>query len=647
MGTPHDHHPGADEAEKSPARRLRTEQREPLARAKENLKDRLLKKITQEALDELQGEAFLDTLAADAPAEALSTLKEALQARWLEEARQRAVEVLPGDPEALPAPDAATLQPLKDAYTARLTEQVCREAREALHADDLPDLEADALDALKDAYTARITETVRSQALDALEADEVHGAVAEELPARFEEIKEAVTAQLVAELARQIVEEITPDAVAASLEQAAPEQAGALEAVKETLKGRLLDQLFQEAVAEIDDEADSLAVGDFAEAAGPEEEKPDPEASAEEPAPAAGQAGDPALIDMHFWEKDEDGHVDGLLEAYDQANEPAPPDMPTPLAPPSDETEEDDSPFFLPIDSDAPGDDTRDEWPEPDAEERDAELPEEAEAPPVVYYLYGLFTETPTDPENALPEAGIDEEYPVYVIAQDTLFGVVSEVAAAEFGQEALAINNLDPAWTAERTEAHEAVVEHLKDNPTFLPVPFCTTFETEDDVRTMLSDLAYQEEMQRLHRKFQWTLRLHRDRETLHQRVVENSDAVKELMAEIKQKPKGGTASIKKKMVATIQEEMALVTDNCTREVHERLLLHADDIELGVPEDAPGEAKGEVIMAAAYLVHEDTATRFEQGVEGLQQEFGELGFTLEVEGPASPSRFARFLSAR
>ena len=85
--------------------------------------------------------------------------------------------------------------------------------------------------------------------------------------------------------------------------------------------------------------------------------------------------------------------------------------------------------------------------------------------------------------------------------------------------------------------------------------MPFCTIYAREDKVVQLFSEINYQDAIEKIQGRVQWRVRLYRDVDVLHQQVVENSEAVRKLMADIKSKPKGGAHSIKKQMVSTIHD--------------------------------------------------------------------------------------------
>ncbi len=603
MGTSLDHH-------------LRDGKSESLARAKATLKDRLRQKMMQEALDELQDTDRVVDEAMDAFAAQEDVLKEA-----------------------------------KEAFKQRLIDQVRRQALEEIAADiDGSSLEAHAevLTEAKEAFKQRLLDQIRRQALDEVGAEIAQEAIEghaenEDLATAGEVFKERLRDHLL----RQVVDEVGAEIDAASdalLERA---DGDALTEAKDAFKERLLDHVLQQAIAEIDAEVDldvEAVTGAVEENATLTLELPE---DVEELYDDLGEpANDPdeSVVDEHFWEF-ETVRVDAFTDPSDDVSLPEEEGqgeedpgffLSDPAEPGSDfEAASNDEPVEEPFDFAGDG-----AWqnadPIGDLVSNDA-----AAAASVVYYVYGILSGAEVA-EEGLPKEGIDPLYPIYPLNHEHIHALVSKVSATEYGEEALQVNLFDPMWKDQQAKAHEGFVDRFSREGFFLPMPFCTVYESEAEVREMFSEISYLEALEKVQGRSQWHLKLYRNVEVLHQQVVENSTAVQQLMADIKSKPKEGAHSIKKKMVSTIREEEAAMTDNCTKDVHERLFVHAEDVELGALERKRNRENVELILDVTYLVHKEQQEAFVEGVEKLIGEYTTLGFEFNISGPAPPTLFSR-----
>lgn len=634
----------------------------------------------------------------------LEEAKNAFKTRLHDQIRRQALDEVVADFETANFEDEGEdglLAEAKDAFKKRLYDHVLQQAISEVGAemeasDEAMETHGEALSEAKEAFKARLRDQVFEQAVaeagaevsEAQDAFETHGGA-------LDEAKEAFKARLRDQAFEQAMDEVGAEVGATADELLAQVDMTALTGVKETLKQRLLDQVLQQAIAEIDAEVD-VSEEDLAafvegedEAALPEDlseytlEMSEEEAfsSAETLFPdeeeafpiddEAVESEDDPIIDVQFWDEEE--------AAADEADDASIAfSMPEPDE--EDAPEGNESGFFLnDLSEEAGGDgeaDLAEEWDEAAVDDlldlagdgaweetvpysdslAEAEVETEAEAigelvneamdeedadEGLVYYVYGILPRNSTA-EDALPLDGIEPSFPIYPLVKEQGVALVSKVSADEYGAEALAVNQLDPVWKEEREKAHETIAERFSVDGLFLPVPFCTIYESEDDVAQLFAEINYEDALAKVQDRSQIRVKLYRNVDVLHQQVVENSDAVQKLMADIKSKPKGGAHSIKKQMVSTIHEEEASLTDECTKDVHERLFGHADDVELGILDGEDDRDKIELILDATYLVHQETLDAFTEDIEGLVGEYTTRGFEFEVTGPEPPTLFSQ-----
>jgi len=591
---------------------------ESLARAKATLKDRLRQKMMQEAIDELQDTPRVVDEAMEAFAvrkEVLKEVKDAVKQRLLDDIRQQAIEEIASDIDGTSFEvhaDVKALSQAKEAFKQRLFDQVCQQAVDEVGAElgqqgHEAHAENKALSEAKEAFKQRLFDQVCQQAVDEVgaEADDASDAL-------FEHAK-----------------------------------GDTLSKVKDAFKQRLLDHVLQQAIAEIDAEVD-LDVEEVMDAA--EDHTALTLALTENVEELFDSLGKPAeiqdepVVGIHFWE-DEDAPIEEI------------PDPPIEVSLSEEERqEEEDKGFFL---SD-PGEAGSDSATVSSGEQVEAAInfvgdgawqsteplgvfdAEEAVSPAsVVYYVYGIFSGIDVAVET-LPKKGIDPLFPIYCLVHHHVHALVSKVSAAEYGKEALQVNLFDPAWKEQQAGMHKGFVERFSQEGLFLPLPLCTIYESEAEVQRMISEPRFLDALEHIQGQSQWHLKLFRNVDVLHQQVVQNSAVVQQLLTDIKSNTGEGAKSIKKKMVSAIREEEATITDHCTKEVHERLFAHADDVELGTLNGEGDRLMKELILDATYLVSGQKQEAFKEDVERLVREYTASGFEFVVSGPALPTLFSR-----
>ena len=258
------------------------------------------------------------------------------------------------------------------------------------------------------------------------------------------------------------------------------------------------------------------------------------------------------------------------------------------------------------------------------------------------YYVYGIVGADGGSPLRELPQQGIDPRHPVYAFPYPSLQAIVSKVSLEEFGQEPLEANLNDLPWLEAHVRAHHSVLESVVAQQVIIPLKFCTIYRSEDGLREMLAQHhdAFLATLAALQGKKEWGVKVYVQRETLA-REIEQSDRICKLKGEMAQKPDGVAYFLKRKLEETISAEMERYSDECAQASHDRLAGHAESSVINPlhSKEISGGADS-MILNGAYLVAEEHLADFQSELAKLQEEFGYMGFGLEMTGPWPPYNF-------
>lgn len=260
------------------------------------------------------------------------------------------------------------------------------------------------------------------------------------------------------------------------------------------------------------------------------------------------------------------------------------------------------------------------------------------------YYLYGIIGNDRRRLVDELPREGIDPAYRVYTLPYQAIQAIVSRVSLAEFGQEALEtnLNNLD--WLGARVRAHQGILESLITGHTLIPMRFCTIYRDEGRIQEILTrhHNSFMATLARLEGKYEWGVKLYSNRQLLRQKVEEISAQVNTLKLEIGRKSDGAAYFLKKKLEATLAEEMERMADECAQSSHERLSYHAAEVVINPLQSKEISGRNEpMLLNGAYLVAKKRLTTFQAELAGLQERYGRLGLYYEMTGPWPAYNFA------
>jgi hypothetical protein len=259
------------------------------------------------------------------------------------------------------------------------------------------------------------------------------------------------------------------------------------------------------------------------------------------------------------------------------------------------------------------------------------------------WYVYCVI-----DPEGidlAPHPLGVDAEHPVAVLHQDGIAAVASQVALDEFGEETLRESLNDLAWLEDKARRHEAVLAHVRDRATVIPMRLCTIYRSEAAVREMLAREhgPMAEALARLAAKTEWGVKLFAIPAELEQLARRRSPRVADLTAQIERASAGEAYLLRKRLEALGREEGERLIEECCDGAHARLSGAAVEALLN-PLQAPEIAShsGEMVLNGVYLVEDAASDRFHAAVDAVRAEWGAAGFDVQVTGPWPPYNFVK-----
>jgi len=236
------------------------------------------------------------------------------------------------------------------------------------------------------------------------------------------------------------------------------------------------------------------------------------------------------------------------------------------------------------------------------------------------------------------PLPGVDPEHATQRIDHGELAALVSPVALAEYGDEALRGNLNDFAWLERVARAHEAVLERALAAATVVPLRLCTIFADADGVRAMLATRGPElvEALDALAGREEWTVKLLVDRAVLEAAVRADAPA-----AEPEAPGSGAAYMLGRRRDRELREQAGRLAAGLAEDVHASLREVAVDAVLGRPQnpELSGHA-GDMLLNAAYLIERDGVERMRARVAELAARHQPLGARLELSGPLPPYNF-------
>jgi hypothetical protein len=233
---------------------------------------------------------------------------------------------------------------------------------------------------------------------------------------------------------------------------------------------------------------------------------------------------------------------------------------------------------------------------------------------------------------DGLPSAG-----PVRALdAGAGLWLIVSDVDAAEYGEEAIAAGLKDLDWVSRRAMGHEAIVEQFLRKAALLPAQLFTIFMNDERALAHVSRDRRRIEriLNRVAGHVEWGLRLTWD-EQAARAAVEDAHAPASGA-----RHRSGSAYLTRKrdLLDVNRAQLAAARAEATT-VHRSLQKHARDAvrRTTTEQAAPGSR---LLLDAAYLVPATRAAAFRGAVRQRARKLADSGIAAALTGPWPPYNF-------
>ncbi|MEH7084575.1 GvpL/GvpF family gas vesicle protein [Neobacillus drentensis] len=259
-------------------------------------------------------------------------------------------------------------------------------------------------------------------------------------------------------------------------------------------------------------------------------------------------------------------------------------------------------------------------------------------------YLYGVIL-TEEIRTSVIPNIlGIDEKVATTKIYKD-LAAVITPVNAQNFSQEQIDLQLKDADWLKEKAFHHHEVISIIHQHFTVLPMSFCTIFQNESNLESLLVDqydVIYQK-LLTLKDKQEWNLKVFCNHEKALSFVLQHNDEVLDLRAQLASMPKGKQFLMKKKLEHLISSQLEVEQSKWWNEIKQELTSVVSEINLRQNWGKEvTERKDEMIVNCDFLIDQSVSKLFMNNVVTIEKLYEPLGCTFQVTGPWPPYHFSR-----
>ncbi|MDR3601815.1 MAG: GvpL/GvpF family gas vesicle protein [Desulfosporosinus sp.] len=252
-----------------------------------------------------------------------------------------------------------------------------------------------------------------------------------------------------------------------------------------------------------------------------------------------------------------------------------------------------------------------------------------------VLYAFGIIK---ADQEERVDLLGMKDR-PCRIVENGNLGMLVCSVPREEYNQESLHRYMEDMTWVGSHARRHEEILLQTMEGRTVIPLPFCTIFTNEENIKQQLAQNAkvLQEDLKRLGDHNEMHVKLFVDRKRLLEKLQE------ELPYSGGQS--GGGYFQKRQWEKKIEEEMERVMNDYGESFYQDLNNISAEVNLLDKAGVVGQEGQQVVFAAHYLTAKERREEWDKKLAKFDELADPLGFILDVSGPWPPYHFSRLIN--
>ncbi|MGG1576281.1 GvpL/GvpF family gas vesicle protein [Fictibacillus sp. NRS-1165] len=261
-------------------------------------------------------------------------------------------------------------------------------------------------------------------------------------------------------------------------------------------------------------------------------------------------------------------------------------------------------------------------------------------------YVYGISAASDVlEADLALAE-GIGGQA-IQIKVYQALAAVLTEVNGETFCQEQIDLHVKDSEWLKEKAFHHHESIAAVQQQFTILPMSFCTIFENEKNLQTLLMNQHDEilQKLKKLRGKQEWNVKMFCSPDRLRSFVELKNPAVKELENQMASMPKGKQFLMKKRLVHLVESEREREQAQLWFKVTEQLEPFVCDQLVRQNWGKEMTEIGEEMTANCdFLIEKERAGEFFQKIEEIEEQMKEKGCLFHVTGPWPPYHFSKMM---
>ncbi|MCB8818444.1 GvpL/GvpF family gas vesicle protein [Desulfosporosinus shakirovi] len=251
-----------------------------------------------------------------------------------------------------------------------------------------------------------------------------------------------------------------------------------------------------------------------------------------------------------------------------------------------------------------------------------------------VLYAFGIIQ---VNREGVVDLPGM-EDRPCRIVENGNLGMLVCPVLRKEYNEESLHLYMEDMAWVESHARRHEETLLKTMEGRSVIPLPFCTIFTDEENIKRQLTQNAgeIQADLQRLGNHNEMHVKLFVDRkrllEKLHQELPYSGGQ------------SGGGYFQKRQWEKKIEEEMERVMNDYGESLYQDLNNISAEVILLDKAGVVAPEGQQVVFSVQYLMAKEIREELDKKLKEFDETADSFGFILDVSGPWPPYHFSQLI---
>lgn len=259
-------------------------------------------------------------------------------------------------------------------------------------------------------------------------------------------------------------------------------------------------------------------------------------------------------------------------------------------------------------------------------------------------YVYGIIPKEELSDRVVPTMVGIDQQ-PTIPIAFNEIVAIATPVNPQKFSQQNIDSLSKNIDWLQEKALHHHSRIEELYRDFTILPMSFCTIFQSEQKLLTLLkrSYDELSEKLQLLKGKDEWNLKVFCKLESAKHYILKNNPSITTLKDGLLSMPKGKQFLMRKKIDLKIEEETVKEIGKWQREVQRFLSSFIEDsiLRTNWGKEVTGRAD-DMILNCDFFVEQNMTESFISATHECEKLFTDRGCSFQLTGPWPPYHFSK-----